>query len=307
MGRHFTNKVLLYYNPAAGNGVFRSNLDRVIEVFQRRHMLIIPARADRRDVLDRIFGQTDFRSYRKIIAAGGDGTINTLVSAMIKYDVDVPLAIFPSGTANDLAHYFDLPYGIEEMLTIALGERYTLMDVGLANQKCFVNVLAMGMMVDVSQKTDPNVKNTLGVMAYYLKGMAEIPRLRPIPVTITCPDRVLDAEICAMLIMNGRSAGGFKRVAPNASINDGLFDVILFRDMPIANLMPLLLGVLTGQHTEHKRVVHFRADRLRVESPLEVNTDVDGELGDPLPLDVRILPGRLRVCTAVENMEGNAW
>jgi YegS/Rv2252/BmrU family lipid kinase len=226
---------------------------------------------------------------------------------MIEHDVHVPLAVFPSGTANDLAHYFDLPYGIEEMLSIALSERYTYMDVGIANTKCFVNVLAMGMMVDVSQKTDPNVKNTLGVMAYYLRGMAEIPKLRPIPVKITCPDRVIEAEVYAVLIMNGRSAGGFKRVAPEASINDGLFDVILFHDMPVANLMPLLFGVLSGQHTENKNVTFFRTEGLRIESPAEVSTDVDGEMGDPLPLDVRLLHRRLKVCTAVDNMEGNVW
>ncbi|MDR1953268.1 MAG: YegS/Rv2252/BmrU family lipid kinase [Clostridiales Family XIII bacterium] len=301
------DKILLYYNPHSGNGVFRSNLDRVIEMFQRRHMIIIPVRADRWDVLDKLFSKTDKNTFKKIIAAGGDGTINTMVDAIIKYDVDVPLAIFPSGTANDLAHYFDMPYGLDEMLTIALSDRYTYMDVGLANDRCFINVLAMGMMVDVSQKTDPNVKNTLGVMAYYLRGMAEIPKLKPIPVRIECPDRKLDANIYAMLIMNGRSAGGFKRVAPEASINDGLFDVILFEEMPVPNLGPLLLSVLTGQHTENKNVTFFRTSSLRIESPVEVNTDVDGETGAPLPLDVRILPRRIKVCTAVDNMEGNAW
>ncbi|MDR1028111.1 MAG: YegS/Rv2252/BmrU family lipid kinase [Clostridiales Family XIII bacterium] len=300
-------KILLFYNPNAGNGVFRSNLDRVIEAFQHRNRIIVPVRADRENLLDKVFGEIDIRNYEKIIAAGGDGTINSMVSAMIQYGVDIPLAVFPSGTANDLAHYFDLPYGIEEMLAIALGERYTFMDVGIANEKCFVNVLAMGMMVDVSQKTDPNVKNTLGVMAYYLRGMAEIPKLKPIPIKITCPDRVIETEMYALLIMNGRSAGGFKRVAPEASINDGLFDVILFQDMPVGNLMPLLFSVLTGQHTENKNVIYFRTGRLRIESPEEVNTDVDGETGDPLPLDVKMLPKRIRVCTAIDNMEGNVW
>ncbi|MDR0356982.1 MAG: YegS/Rv2252/BmrU family lipid kinase [Clostridiales Family XIII bacterium] len=301
------DKVLLYYNPNAGNGVFSSNLDKVIETFQRRRMLVIPVRADNGGVLDKLFQGTDARSCKKIIAAGGDGTINTLVTAMIKYDIDAPLALFPSGTANDLAHYFDIPYGINEMLAIALGERYTYMDVGLANDKCFVNVLAMGMMVDVSQKTDPNAKNTLGVMAYYLRGMAEIPKLEAVPIKISCSDREIETKMYAMLIMNGRSAGGFKRVAPSAFINDGLFDIILFHDTPVTNLMPLVLGILTGQHTENKNVTYFQASSLRIESPVNVNTDVDGENGSPLPLDVRMLPRRIKVCTAVDDMEGNVW
>jgi YegS/Rv2252/BmrU family lipid kinase len=301
------DKVLLYYNPSAGNGVFKNNLDRVVERFQKKKMLVTPVRADRRDVLDRFFSRVNMTGYKKIIAAGGDGTINTAVNAMIKHDLHLPLSIFPSGTANDLAHYFDMPDSIEDMLDIALEDRYTPMDVGVVNGRAFVNVLAMGMLVDVSQKTDPNIKNTLGIMSYYLRGVAEVPKLKPITIRITADDQKIETKMFAMLIMNGRSAGGFKRIAPDAVINDGLLDVIIFESMPIANLAPLLLGVLTGQHTEHKNVRYFRTKRLYIESETDVSTDVDGETGEKLPLDVRVLPGRLSVNTMKENQEGNIW
>jgi YegS/Rv2252/BmrU family lipid kinase len=300
-------KVLLFYNPNAGNGVFSTNLDAVVAAFQKKRMFLVPLRADRSGVLDEFFRQVDFSNYHKIIAAGGDGTINAVVSAMVKYDVHLPLAIFPAGTANDLAHYFDLPDGIDDMLRIATNERYTAMDVGLVNGRCFVNVLAMGMIVDVSQKTDPNVKNTLGVMAYYLRGLAEVPRLKPIPVKITCPDRVVEENMYAMLVMNGRSAGGFRRAAPNAVINDGLFDVVLFKGVPVVNLAATMLSVLSGQHTDHKNVVFFRTPQLRIESPVELGTDVDGETGEKLPLDIEILPSRLRINTLEDDVEGMFW
>ena len=301
------DKVLLYYNPSAGNGVFKNNLDRVGERFQKKKLLVVPVRADRRDVLVRFFTRVDMKGYKKIVAAGGDGTINTAVNAMIKHDIHLPLSLFPSGTANDLAHYFDMPDSIEDMLDIALEEHYTPIDVGIVNVRAFVNVLAIGMLVDVSQKTDPNIKNTLGIMSYYLRGMAEVPKLKPIPIRVSADDRSFETKMFAMLIMNGRSAGGFKRSAPEAVSNDGLLDVIIFESMPIANLAPLLLGVLTGQHTEHKNVIYFRTERLRVEAETDVSTDVDGETGEPLPLEVQVLPGRLSINTAKDNQEGNIW
>ncbi|MDR0851086.1 MAG: YegS/Rv2252/BmrU family lipid kinase [Clostridiales Family XIII bacterium] len=300
-------KILLYYNPYAGNGVISNNLDKVIEAFQHAGMLAIALRADDRDALDKLFTEADINTYAKIMVAGGDGTINTLVNAMIRHDVYVPLAVFPSGTANDLAHYFDLPMGIEEFLKIATSEHYTHMDVGVANDRCFVNVLAMGMMVDVSQKTDPAVKNTMGIMAYYLRGMAEITKLRPIPIKLTTPDEKIVTKMYAMLIMNGRSAGGFKRVAPTAEINDGLLDVIVFQEMPVVNLGPLLFSVLTGQHTENEKVISFRTNQLKIESSVEIVTDVDGEAGDALPLDVKVLPRRLKINTLKDDMDGNVW
>ena len=117
--------------------------------------------------------------YRQIIAAGGDGTINICVNAMIRHDIHLPLAIFPAGTANDFAYYFEIPTDIDRygghrswgtILPTLMWERSTT--------GYFINVAAMGALIDVSQKTDPNLKNTIGVMAYYLKAVTEVPNLR---------------------------------------------------------------------------------------------------------------------------------
>jgi len=76
----------------------------------------------------------------------------------------------------------------------------------------FVNVAALGRLVDVSQKTDPNLKNTLGVLAYYLKGASEVKDLKPIPIKLTTPDKVYEENMFFMVVMNGISAGGSKNI-----------------------------------------------------------------------------------------------
>lgn len=301
------NKVLLIYNPNAGNGMFKSNLDLIMERFQAKKKLVVAVRGAGPALLDYVFSRVGEEGVEKIIAAGGDGTINQVVNAMVRNNVDLPLAIFPAGTANDFSYYFDLPHDIEGMIDIALNDNYTQADVGRANDKYFINVAAMGFLVDVSQKTDPNVKNTLGVISYYLKGVTEIPNLKPIRVKVESDELTAEEKIYFLLVMNGRSAGGFKRIAPMAEVNDGLLDVMMFREMPIMDLPPLLFNVLSGQHTENKNVLFFRTKKLRVEADQEVGTDVDGEKGPDLPLDIEIIPGRLRINTLHENMEGSKW
>ncbi len=298
------NKVLLFYNPHAGSGLFKNNLDLIIEKFQRRKLYVIPVRADRKGILHEVMSSINPEEFRKVIAAGGDGTINLVVNEMIENNIDLPIAIFPSGTANDFAYYFDIPHDIDGMLKIALEEHYTYTDIGRVNNKHFVNVAAMGFLVDVSQKTDPNIKNTLGIISYYLKGFAEIPNIRPIPVKITSEEYTSEDMIYFMLVMNGRSAGGFKRIAPLAEVNDGLLDVMLFKEMSPLELMPLLFNVMTGQHHENKNVVFFQTSKLRVESEQEVGTDIDGEKGAEFPLDIEVLPRKFRINTAVNNMAG---
>ena len=300
-------KVLLFYNPNSGNGLFKNNLDLVISKFQAKKLIVIPIRSGKADFLDYIFQNMDPLEYLQVIIAGGDGTINTCVNAMIKNNIDLPLAIFPSGTANDFAYYFDLPADINQMIDIALGNQFTFSDVGVVNGKYFINVAAMGTLVDVSQKTDPNMKNTLGIISYYLKGISEFPHIKPALVKLESDEYTGEESMYFMLVMNGRSAGGFKRISPESSVNDGLLDVMLFREMPIRDLPPLLIKVMQGNHTENKNVLYFKTSKLKLESDVDISTDVDGEKGEHFPLTFEVLPKKLKVLTKFDDMQGAIW
>lgn len=290
-------KVLLVYNPFSGNGMFANHLDHIIARFQEENLAVRPVRGVKSEMIEFAFQTMHQEEYQQVIIAGGDGTINIVVNLMVKYNIDLPISIFPSGTANDFAYYLELPDSIDEMIDIALGDKFTYADVANCNGRCYVNVAAMGNMVDVSQKTDPNLKNTLGVLAYYMKGASELSKLRPLSVRMTTPEKIYEEEMYFMLVMNGCSAGGFKHVAPDSDISDGLLDVLLFRDMPLPELVPLFFAVLNGNHQENKNVLHFKTNELLLESDDYIPTDVDGEHGEKFPLKFTVLPRRLKITT----------
>lgn len=294
-------KVLLFYNPHSGNGMFKNNLDGIIDRFQESGFQVVPVRAAKGTAIQRALAEMDQSMYRQIVVAGGDGTINICVNAMIRNNIDLPLAIFPTGTANDFASYFALPKDIESMVDVAMGDKFTYADVGKCNDRYFINVAAMGSLVDVSQKTDPNLKNTLGVVAYYLKGASEVVKLRALPVKLTTDDKVIEEEMYFMLVMNGMSAGGFKKLSPTSDIQDGKLNVILFRKMPIIELVPLLFGVISGNYLENKSILTFETDNLVIESEEDISTDVDGEHGEKLPLHFSVLEKKLRIFTEKGN------
>lgn len=295
-------KVLLFYNPNSGNGLFKNNLDYIIDRFQTAGYQIVPVRAAKGMAIDRALATMNVDEYRQIIAAGGDGTINICVNAMIRHDIHLPLAIFPAGTANDFAYYFEIPTDIDGMVDIALGNHFTNADVGKVNDRHFINVAAMGALIDVSQKTDPNLKNTIGVMAYYLKAVTEVPNLRAHKVRLITPDETYEEEMYFMVVMNGISAGGFKKISPESEINDGLMDVILFRKMPIIELGPLLFNVIHGNHSKNKHVLTFKTAEMRLESDDDVSTDIDGEQGEKFPLNFGLLHNRLKIFTEEDDL-----
>ena len=291
----------MLYNPTAGNAMFKNNLDRIIERYEEAGIVIIPIRSYGPISLDDYLSTLDKDTYKdeysQILAAGGDGTINYCVNAMLKNDIDLPITILPAGTANDFAYYFGIPSEIDGMLDIGLSGNYTYADVGVVNGKYFINVAAIGQVVGVSQKTDPTLKNTIGVMAYYLKGLSEIPNLKPIPVRLITPETIYEEEMFFMVVMNGKSAGGFKMVSPESDINDGKLDVMVFREIPPLEMPGFLMKVLQGTHIKSKYVLNFTTDKLLLESDEDLPTDVDGEHAVSLPMRFSVLHNRLRIST----------
>lgn len=297
------NKVLMFYNPYSGNGVFKNNLDLIIEKYQEKGYMLVPVRGSRDNRLEKFMENMNQEEYRQIIVAGGDGSINLCVNAMVKYGIDLPIALFPSGTANDFAAYFNMPETIAGMIDVALDDCLVPADVGVVNGKCFVNVAALGNMVDVSQKTDPHLKNAIGKIAYYITGMTELPDVHPIKMKLTTSDKVYDEDMFFMIVMNGTSAGGFRKVSPDSEINDGLLNVILFRKMLGIEMLPVALKVLNGDHLDDHRILTFKTDKLLIEANEKVPTDVDGEHGETLPLDFSVLHDRIMVHVPKEEKE----
>ncbi|MGL4484475.1 MAG: diacylglycerol/lipid kinase family protein [Anaerovoracaceae bacterium] len=288
-------RVLLFYNPSSGNGLFKNNLDKIVERFQDKGFQVVPVRASKQNIIDDALKEMWQIDCRQVIIAGGDGTINICINSMIKQGIDIPISIFPTGTANDFAYYFDFPHKIEDMVEYSLSNKYTLSDVGKVNNRCFVNVAAIGNLIAAGQKVDPNVKNAIGVVAYYSRALVEIPTLRASKVRIITPNKTYEENMYFMVIMNGQSAGGFKKISPDSKINDGQLNVVLFREMPIIELAPLLFEVIQGIHPTHKNVLSFKTESLRIESDEELPTDVDGEKGEKLPLEFSVLHNKLKI------------
>lgn len=288
-------KVKLIYNPVSGNGVFKYNLDYIIDRFQSKGIEIVPYRTGNREKMQKVLSSLKEEDYDRIIAAGGDGTVNQVINGLLKNNIDLPLGIIPVGTANDFASYLRLPGSIEEACDIILADNYNLCDVGQINNDYFINIASAGFLIDISQKTDVGLKNTIGKMAYYLKGIEELPNLKPFNIKVQSPDQNFAGEALFLLIMNGKSAGGFRAVAPSASVNDGLLEVIILKSCSLIEFMPLFVQMRTGEHINNPIVSYFRTSELTISCDSKMATDLDGEKGPDFPLNIKCLPQKLKI------------
>ncbi len=289
------NFAKLIYNPVAGEGSFSRKLDAVIKVFQEHGWQLVPARTVPYRPVEEMLTAADGNLYDAVFAAGGDGTLHQTVNAILKHNLNLPLGVFPVGTVNDLANFLGIPGDVEECCWVILQGNTTRIDAGRVNDSYFLNVASGGLLTDVPHTTPVRLKNMLGRLAYYVKGLESLPKFRPLKLKVAANNTVWEDKYLLFLILNSTSAGGFKRLAPRASIQDGLLDVLLIKECPFPDLIPLFVRLLRGGHLDDPHVLFFQTSRLRMESDQRVQTDLDGERGPALPLDVRVMPGILEI------------
>ncbi|MEN8077244.1 YegS/Rv2252/BmrU family lipid kinase [Clostridioides difficile] len=287
-------KVKLIYNPYSGENLILSKLDEIINIHQQAGLTIVPYRIRKECSIEGAFHDIRPGEYEYILVAGGDGTVDSVVNAMAKQGISLPIGILPVGTANDFSKFLGIPFDIEEACKKIINSTVTTVDLGSINDKYFVNVASTGLFTDVSQKTDVNLKNTIGKLAYYLKGLEELPNFRPLKVKIKSTEMDFEGNMYLMLIFNGKTAGNFN-LATKADASDGMLDVIVFKAVQVYELIPLFIKVLKGEHLDSDKVIYFKTDKLHVECDEDIVTDIDGEKGPDFPLDIKCIKGGLKI------------
>lgn len=286
-------KVKFIYNPFSGENVILEQLDKVIKIHQQHGYSVVPYRIDKESDVGEALDYID-DEYYYILIAGGDGTVDSVVNAMKERNIDLPIGILPVGTANDFAKFIGIPQDVGKACIQILKSRPKKVDIGRINQKYFVNVASTGLFTDVSQKTDANLKNTIGKLAYYLKGIEQLPNFRKLKVKITSKDFEYDGHMYLMLVFNGQTAGNFK-LARKADVTDGYLDVIVFKAVSIKDLIPLFIKVLRGEHLDSSKVIYYKTKDLMIETLEDIATDIDGEKGPDFPLHIKCVKGGIKV------------
>lgn len=287
-------KVKFIYNPYSGENTIIADIDRVIAVHQKYGYIIEPYRISYEyNICDAFKGiNTD---YAYVLVAGGDGTVDNVVNEMKSLNIDLPIAILPVGTANDFAKFLGMPQDVEAACEKILNSEVKNVDIGKINDKYFINVASTGLFTDVSQKTDVNLKNTIGKLAYYIKGFEQLPSFRKLKVKVKSEEVEFDGDMYLMLIFNGQTAGNFK-MAYKAIVDDGLLDVIIIKAGMLKELISLFIKLLRGDHLEDSsELIYFKTSELSIECYEDIVTDIDGERGPDFPVDIKCVEGGLKI------------
>jgi len=236
--------------------------------------------------------------YDMIVAAGGDGTLNEVVNALPESDRKIALGLIPLGTGNDFARTFDIPTDIDDAIAVIAAHHIRPIDLVRFKSdevRYFVNVSAGGFSGLVGEKLTPEMKKTWGPLAYLRGAAAALPDLRPYRTIVSLDNKEsLTLNLYDVVIANGRYVGGGTNIAPEASVDDGMLDVILIREQSPAELAVLAARLALGNHLSTEGVVFRRAKRVTVNAEPRMQFNVDGELVGNEPAEFEVLPRALQ-------------
>ena len=230
------------------------------------------------------------QGFKKIVAAGGDGTINEVVNGIA--GAPVALGVLPLGSVNVFATQLGLPKDLTKCWKVIQDGLIREMDLAQANGHAFVQMAGVGLDAQAVQATSWDFKRDFGPLSYFISA-AQIAARKPPHLTIEHGGQIVEGSF--VLIGNGRYYVGPFPVFPNAQTDDGLLDILVFKHLSYLDIVRYLQGVLFGTHVAMEDVAYFSASHVTVASDEAVPVEVDGEVIGVTPVTFDLHPRKLRV------------
>jgi diacylglycerol kinase (ATP) len=273
----------IIYNPTSGRELFRKNLPEVLEKLEKAgYETSCHATTCEGDAVEAAKYAVE-HGFDLVIAAGGDGTLNEVVAGVSTFENRPKVGLIPMGTTNDFARALRIPRDIVKAVDIILAGESIPVDVGLVNDRYFINIAGGGKMTELTYDVPSKLKTVLGQLAYYIKGVEMLPSIRASRVRIEYDDEVFEDEAMMFLIGLTNSVGGFEKLAPDSSINDGKFTLLILRKCHIGEFIRLATLAIGGNHLEDPLVIYKKASHIKVTAEDHVQLNLDGEYGGNVP------------------------
>ena len=291
----------LFLNPVAGRGKAGRNIRQIVGLLESlgiNHLLVQSESVGNLEtkVVDAVSA-----GARKIMVAGGDGSIHEVVNGILRSGEPIELGVIPIGTGNDFAKASSIPIQWEDAVQELAGRLQNNIparpiDAGRMNDRYFANGAGIGFDAKVT-RIARDIQWRIGDLVYLaavIKGM--IDGVTTPHVTIKFSGETVEGPITLANICNGAWVGGMFHIAPMARNDDGELDLVFAGPVSRLKIMALLPKLIKGSHIEQSEITHVRISQCEVRAAAPVPSHLDGEV-QPLQtdFDIEVLKGALRL------------
>ncbi|MFM7499168.1 MAG: diacylglycerol/lipid kinase family protein [Actinomycetota bacterium] len=232
--------------------------------------------------------------FQRLLVIGGDGMMHHVLNAVADINglSEIPLGLIPAGTGNDFARAL----GLELKRPIKNIDRFfsqnpSSVDIGVVNGRRFGAICSTGFDSLVNERAN-RMSWPKGKRKYDLAMVQELPRFKPRTYLVDVDGESFETQAMLIAVGNGSSYGGGMKVCPDASIYDGLLDVMILHPVPKGEFLRIFPKVYSGTHISHPQVEIIRGKMIRVVG--DAITYADGERISPTPVEITVEHGALK-------------
>jgi len=288
----FDNRPLvLLLNPTAGGGRASALLPQVADELDKRHVAFrVEKTRSAEHAVEQALRAADVGEVPVVMS--GDGLIGIVGGALA--GSEVPIGIVPAGRGNDLARVLGIPKEPEQAAAVlAIGNQRTI-DVGEANGKRFLGIASVGFDSDANRIAN-EARLIRGRLVYAYAALRALAAWKPARFTLRVGEENLRFSGYSVAAANSSSFGGGMLIAPDASLDDGEFDVVMVGEVGKLRFLGNLPKVFKGTHVDNDEVRVVRSSHLELSASRPFAVYADGEHLTDLPATLRVLPNALSV------------
>jgi diacylglycerol kinase (ATP) len=292
-------------NPASGNGATGKRWPELAHRAESLGLRGDTLFSERPGHLIELARQAVDDGAELLVAVGGDGTLNETVNGILQASRRPELATIPLGTGMDFVRTHGIPNGFDDAVRAAVTGTVRPIDAGRVafrgwdgseQVRFYANVGSAGMSGAVAQRANGMSKALGGKVTFFVALTQVFIRWKNTEVTVELADgETRTGRMHDVIVANGQWHGGAMWLAPEASADDGLFDVVLIGDVNKLDFITTAPKLYKGKHLAHPKVELLRSSRVRVDAAEHLPIELDGEQVGTTPATFEIVPGALRL------------
>lgn len=272
-------KLLFVFNPHSGKAQIKGQLLEIVDTMVKAgyEVTIYPTQLPG-DAIHKV--EAEAGDYDLIVCSGGDGTLDEVVTGLMKREERIPLGYIPAGSTNDFATSLGIPKDMVKAADACVNGKVFACDIGAFNEDIFVYVAAFGLFTEVSYKTSQEWKNVLGHAAYILEGVKRLHDIPSFLIQVEYNNIRLQDEFIFGMISNSTSVGGFKGMTgKDVLLDDGVFEVTLIKKPRNPIELNEIIASLINLVDDTDMVYSFKTDEVKFTAKEYIPWTLDGEFG----------------------------